>query len=60
MNVMKQVDKCAVVDLFAGVGGLTHGFVCEGFHVAAGVEAEASFKHAYERIILALNSFMKK
>lgn len=46
---MKQVDKCTVVDLFAGVGGLTHGFLCEGFRVAAGIEAEASFEYAYEK-----------
>ncbi|WP_110887585.1 DNA cytosine methyltransferase [Deinococcus yavapaiensis] len=37
-----------VVDLFCGVGGLTHGFVAEGFHVAAGLDVDSSCRHAYE------------
>ncbi|RMD61307.1 DNA (cytosine-5-)-methyltransferase [Candidatus Parcubacteria bacterium] len=45
----KHVDFCTVVDLFAGAGGLTHGFVCEGFHVAAGYDADPSFEYVYER-----------
>jgi len=46
---MKRVDKCTVIDLFAGAGGLTHGFMCEGFRVAAGIEADASFQYVYEK-----------
>lgn len=48
MKSRKRVDDCAVVDLFAGAGGLTHGFVSEGFHVVAGIEADADFRYAYE------------
>jgi DNA (cytosine-5)-methyltransferase 1 len=27
-----------VIDLFCGIGGLSHGFVKEGFDVVAGIE----------------------
>lgn len=39
----------SVVDLFCGVGGLSHGFVLERFAVRAGVDVDPSCKHAYER-----------
>ncbi len=48
MNVRKPTNDCTVVDLFAGAGGLTHGFIREGFRVAAGIEADGSFRYAYE------------
>jgi len=48
MKFGKRVDDCAVVDLFAGAGGLTHGFVREGFPVVAGIEADDDFRYAYE------------
>lgn len=38
-----------VVDLFCGVGGLTHGFVMEGFNVVAGIDSDPSCKYAYEK-----------
>ena len=38
----------SVVDLFCGVGGLTHGFVQEGFRVVAGVDLDHTCKFAYE------------
>ena len=38
----------SVIDLFCGAGALTHGFVLEGFNVAAGVDADKSCKYAYE------------
>ena len=38
-----------VVDLFCGIGGLTHGFVLEKFTVAAGYDADATCKYAYEK-----------
>jgi len=38
-----------VVDLFCGVGGMTHGFVCEGFNVVAGLDVDPSCKYAYEK-----------
>jgi DNA (cytosine-5)-methyltransferase 1 len=44
--VKKTVIK--VVDLFCGVGGLSHGFVKEGFDVVAGIDNEASCKYPYE------------
>jgi len=44
----KKVSKCTVVDLFAGVGGLTHGFVMEGFRVAAGIDADIQCAYPYE------------
>jgi DNA (cytosine-5)-methyltransferase 1 len=36
-----------VVDLFCGIGGLAHGFVKEGFHVAAGIDLDASCEYAF-------------
>ncbi|HEY86275.1 MAG TPA: DNA cytosine methyltransferase [Chloroflexi bacterium] len=42
---MKNVS---VVDIFCGAGGLTHGFVLEGFNVLAGIDADASCKYAFE------------
>ncbi|MCX6346081.1 MAG: DNA (cytosine-5-)-methyltransferase [Armatimonadetes bacterium] len=38
----------SVIDLFCGIGGLTHGFVKEGFDVIAGIDVDASCKYAYE------------
>ena len=39
----------SVVDVFCGVGGLSHGFVQEGFNVRAGIDIDASCRYAYER-----------
>jgi DNA (cytosine-5)-methyltransferase 1 len=39
----------AVVDLFCGVGGLTHGFVKEKFSVKAGIDFDDSCQYAYEK-----------
>ena len=39
----------SVVDVFCGIGGLSHGFVLEGFDVRAGIDTDASCRHAYER-----------
>jgi len=38
----------SVVDLFCGIGGLTHGFVKERFNVVAGIDVDPSCKYAYE------------
>lgn len=41
--------RCSVVDVFCGVGGLTHGFVRENFTVIAGIDSDRSCKYAYEQ-----------
>ena len=38
-----------VVDVFCGIGGLTHGFYKEGFKVLGGVDADVSCKYAFEK-----------
>jgi DNA (cytosine-5)-methyltransferase 1 len=43
---MKSVS---VVDLFCGIGGLTHGFLKEGFNVVAGIDVDVSCKFAFEK-----------
>jgi DNA (cytosine-5)-methyltransferase 1 len=42
------MDDCSVVDVFCGVGGLTHGFIREGFDVLAGIDADESCRYAFE------------
>lgn len=44
-----MIEDYAVVDLFCGVGGLTHGFVTEGFQVVAGLDFDKTCKYAYEK-----------
>ena len=39
----------SVVDVFCGAGGLTHGFVRQGFHVVAGIDVDVSCKYPYEK-----------
>jgi DNA (cytosine-5)-methyltransferase 1 len=43
------LKNIAVVDLFCGVGGLTHGFVKEGFNVVAGIDLDESCRYAFEK-----------
>ena len=38
----------SVVDLFCGIGGMTHGFVKEGFRVIAGIDVDPTCRYAYE------------
>lgn len=38
----------AVVDLFCGIGGLTHGLQLAGLNVVAGIDIESSCQFAYE------------
>jgi DNA (cytosine-5)-methyltransferase 1 len=40
--------NATVVDLFCGVGGMTHGFLRAGLKVVAGVDNDPACKHAYE------------
>ena len=42
------VPGWAVVDLFCGIGGLSHGFRQAGFQVVAGVDADETCRYAYE------------
>lgn len=37
-----------VVDLFCGIGGLSAGFLAEGFDVRAGIDVDGSCRYAYE------------
>ena len=39
---------CSVVDLFCGIGGLTHGLHQAGLDVLAGIDIDASCRYAYE------------
>jgi len=39
----------AVVDVFCGIGGMTHGFVKEGFRVCAGIDIDPACKFSYEK-----------
>jgi DNA (cytosine-5)-methyltransferase 1 len=42
------VTKISCVDLFCGAGGLTHGFVCEGLPVVAGIDLDPACRFPYE------------
>jgi len=46
---MEQKQQTGVVvDLFCGAGGLSHGFVREGFRVRAGFDMDPACRHAFE------------
>jgi DNA (cytosine-5)-methyltransferase 1 len=45
---MGNASQGKVIDLFSGVGGLTHGFVLEGFDVVAGIDIDDSCRYAFE------------
>ena len=38
----------SVVDLFCGAGGLAHGLLREGFHIAAGVDVDPRCRYPFE------------
>src|SRR5713226_6532258 len=44
----KMYMNASVVDLFCGVGGLSHGFCREGFDVVAGIDTDVRCAYAYE------------
>ncbi len=46
---MIKKPKIATVDLFCGVGGLTHGLKKAGIKVRAGIDLDTSCKYAYEK-----------
>ena len=41
--------KLKTIDLFCGIGGLSHGLVKEGFDVVAGIDNDESCRFGYER-----------
>ena len=43
------MNDYAVIDIFCGVGGLTHGFVLEDFNVIAGLDSDETCQYAYEQ-----------
>lgn len=45
---MISSKKIAVIDVFCGVGGLTHGFVTEGVKVIAGIDVDEACQYPYE------------
>lgn len=44
----EKKKEIKVIDLFCGIGGLSNGFVQEGFNVVAGYDTDATCKFAYE------------
>ncbi|MBU4189852.1 MAG: DNA cytosine methyltransferase [Candidatus Thermoplasmatota archaeon] len=46
--MVKKKNKLAAIDLFCGIGGLTHGLQKSGIKVIAGIDSDASCKYAYE------------
>ena len=47
-NKVVESMPSAVIDLFCGVGGLTHGLELSGLNVIAGFDIEESCRYAYE------------
>ncbi len=43
-----NVKKIKVIDLFCGIGGLTHGLIKEGLDVVAGIDNDTSCEFGYE------------
>jgi DNA (cytosine-5)-methyltransferase 1 len=39
----------ATIDLFCGIGGLTHGLIDKGFKVTAGIDIDKSCQYAFEK-----------
>ena len=46
--MQRNSAKIRAVDLFCGVGGLTHGFLLEGLKVNAGIDLDLACKYPYE------------
>lgn len=42
-----ELPYCSVVDMFCGAGGLTHGFVKEGFRVLVGIDCDPQCEYPY-------------
>ncbi len=48
-SIQSENGSIKVVDLFCGIGGLTHGLFLEGFNVIAGVDNDSSCRYAFEK-----------
>jgi DNA (cytosine-5)-methyltransferase 1 len=48
MTLKKSTTNTKVIDLFCGVGGMTHGFMLEGLNVVAGIDFDSTCKFPYE------------
>lgn len=49
MKIINKIKKeISAVDLFCGVGGLTHGLAKEGINVVAGIDVDPSCRFPYE------------
>ena len=46
--VANTVARCGVVDIFCGIGGLSHGLRRAGLNVVAGVDADQTCRYAFE------------
>jgi DNA (cytosine-5)-methyltransferase 1 len=44
-----MLDNYSVIDLFCGVGGLSHGLLENGFKVTAGIDLDISCRYAFEQ-----------
>lgn len=49
MSDLDKINNFSIVDLFSGIGGLSHGFFLEGFKIAAGVDLDDTCAYAYEK-----------
>ncbi|MEX0650179.1 MAG: DNA (cytosine-5-)-methyltransferase [Candidatus Andersenbacteria bacterium] len=43
-----RISDAKVIDLFCGIGGMTHGFIQSGFDVVAGIDNDQSCSYAFE------------
>ena len=48
LEIIPAMDMVSAVDLYCGIGGLTHGLVRAGISVVAGIDVDVSCKYAYE------------
>ncbi|MFE3867043.1 DNA cytosine methyltransferase [Flavobacterium sp. LS2P90] len=44
-----NINNYSLIDLFCGIGGLTHGFVKENFKIDAGIDFDSTCKFAFEK-----------
>lgn len=44
----ESVNRITAVDLFCGIGGLTHGLIKAGIPVSAGIDVDGTCKYGYE------------